>query len=44
MGHVRLHGLDISIETAMLTTLLVIAASIAAGIIVSHVHPEYRKR
>ena len=31
-------------QSVMLTTLLVIVSSIAAGIIVSHVHPEYRKR
>lgn len=30
-------------QSVMLTTLLVIVASIAAGMIVSHVHPEYRK-
>jgi hypothetical protein len=28
----------------MITTLLVIVASIAAGMIVSRVHPEYRAR
>jgi len=27
----------------MLTTLLIIVASIVAGMIVNHVHPEYRK-
>jgi len=27
----------------MLATLLIIVASIAAGMIVNHVHPEYRK-
>jgi hypothetical protein len=31
-------------QSVMLTTLLVIVACIAAGMIVSHVHPEYRKR
>jgi hypothetical protein len=30
-------------RSVMITTLLVIVASIAAGMIVSRVHPEYRK-
>jgi hypothetical protein len=31
-------------QSVMLATLLIIVASIAAGMIVNHVHPEYRKR
>jgi hypothetical protein len=30
-------------QSVMLATLLIIVASIAAGMIVNHVHPEYRK-
>jgi hypothetical protein len=30
-------------QSIMLTTLLVIVVSITAGMIVNHVHPEYRK-
>jgi fructose-1,6-bisphosphatase/sedoheptulose 1,7-bisphosphatase-like protein len=30
-------------QSVMLTTLLIIVASAVAGMIVNHVHPEYRK-